>query len=78
MIAYTTLTVAAVSTGLFTRLLITILAFFQRALKDLTGPRSTLVVQRFFGEHATATSALAWSGASAREQPLFFSWPAWP
>ncbi len=45
---HTTLTVAAVLTGLFTRLL-TILAFFRRALKYLTGLESTLVMQRFFG-----------------------------
>jgi uncharacterized membrane protein len=41
------LIVAAISTGLFTGLLMTILAFFQRALKDLTASEFTLVMQRF-------------------------------
>lgn len=41
------LIVAAISTGLFTELLMTILAFFQRALKDLTASAFTLVMQRF-------------------------------
>ena len=35
---HATLTVAAFSTELFTMLLMTILALFQRALKYLTGP----------------------------------------
>jgi hypothetical protein len=39
--------VSVVSTGLFTGLLMTILAFFQRALKDLSGPQFALVRQRF-------------------------------
>jgi uncharacterized membrane protein len=43
------LIVAVISTGLFTGLLMTILAFFQRALKDLTAPEFTLVMQRFLG-----------------------------
>ena len=43
------LIVAAISTGLFTGLLMTILAFFQRVLKDLTAPEFTLVIQRFLG-----------------------------
>jgi len=43
------LIVAAISTGLFTGLLMTILAFFQRALKDLTASEFTLVMQRFLG-----------------------------
>jgi hypothetical protein len=41
--------IAVVSTGLFTGLLMTILAFFQKALKDLTGPQFALVIQRFLG-----------------------------
>lgn len=41
--------VSVVSTGLFTGLLMTILAFFQRALKDLSGPQFALVRQRFLG-----------------------------
>ena len=43
----TLLSVSVVSTGLFTGLLMTILAFFQRALKDLSGPQFALVMQRF-------------------------------
>lgn len=43
------LIVAAISTGLFTGLLMTILAFFQRALKNLTASEFTLVMQRFLG-----------------------------
>jgi uncharacterized membrane protein len=43
------LIVAVISTGLFTGLLMTILAFFQRVLKDLTAPEFTLVMQRFLG-----------------------------
>ena len=34
--------VSVVSTGLFTGLLMTILAFFQRALKDLSGPQGAV------------------------------------
>jgi uncharacterized membrane protein len=41
--------VTAVTTGLFTGLLMTILFFFQRALKDLSGPEFALVMQRFLG-----------------------------
>ncbi len=41
--------VAVVSTGLFTGLLMTVLFFFQRALKDLSGPDFALVMQRFLG-----------------------------
>ena len=41
--------ISVVSTGLFTGLLMTILAFFQRALKDLSGPQFALVRQRFLG-----------------------------
>ena len=41
------LIVAAVTTGLFTGLLMTILAFFQKALMDLTAYEFTLVMQRF-------------------------------
>ncbi|MDQ3794558.1 MAG: DUF1772 domain-containing protein [Actinomycetota bacterium] len=41
------LTVAVISTGLFTGLLMTILAFFQKALKDLTASEFALVMHRF-------------------------------
>jgi hypothetical protein len=43
------LIVAAISTGLFTGLLMTILAFFQRVPKDLTASEFTLVMHRFLG-----------------------------
>ena|SRR3712207_4919316 len=43
------LIVAVISTGLFTGLLMTLVAFFQRALKDLSAPEFTLVMQRFLG-----------------------------
>jgi uncharacterized membrane protein len=43
------LIIAAISTGLFTGLLMTILAFFQKVLKDLTASEFTLVMQRFLG-----------------------------
>jgi uncharacterized membrane protein len=43
------LIVAVISTGLFTGLMMTILAFFQRILKDLTAREFTLVMQRFLG-----------------------------
>src|SRR5918999_1884414 len=36
-----------VSTGLFTGLLMTVVFFFERALKDLSGPEFALVMQRF-------------------------------
>lgn len=39
--------VVVVSTGLFTGLLMTVFFFFQRALKDLTGPVFAEVMQRF-------------------------------
>jgi hypothetical protein len=39
--------IAVVSTGLFTGLLMTIVFFFERALKDLSGPEFVLVMQRF-------------------------------
>src|SRR3712207_5643202 len=35
------------STGLFTGLLMTVKSYFERALKDLSGPEFTLVMQRF-------------------------------
>ena len=35
------------STGLFTGLLMTVLFFFERALKDLSGPEFALVMRRF-------------------------------
>jgi uncharacterized membrane protein len=41
--------VGVISTGLFAGLLMTILAFFQRALKDLSASHFTLVMQRFLG-----------------------------
>ena len=50
------LIVAVISTGLFTGLLMTILAFFQRALKDLTTPEFTLVMQRFLGALRTRST----------------------
>jgi uncharacterized membrane protein len=43
------LAVAALSTGLFTGLLMTLLAFFHRALRDLSGPEFALVMRRFLG-----------------------------
>ena len=43
------LIVAVISTGLFTGLLMTILAFFERVLRDLTSSEFTLVMQRFLG-----------------------------
>ena len=39
--------IAVISTGLFTGLLMTVLFFFERALKDLSGPEFALVMQRF-------------------------------
>ncbi len=42
-----TLGVAVLSTGLFTGLLMTVLFFFERALKDLSGSEFALVMQRF-------------------------------
>src|SRR5918999_5333811 len=39
--------IAIVSTGLFTGLLMTVLFFFERALKDLSGPEFATVMQRF-------------------------------
>ena len=39
--------IAVVSTGLFTGLLMTVLFFFERALKDLSGPEFATVMQRF-------------------------------
>ncbi len=41
------LVLAAVSTGLFTGLLVTILAYFQKALKGLSAPEFALVMRRF-------------------------------
>jgi uncharacterized membrane protein len=38
---------AVLSTGLFTGLLMTVVFFFERALKDLSGPEFALVMQRF-------------------------------
>src|SRR3712207_1428854 len=43
------LLVAALSTGLFTGLVMTLVAFFHRALRDLPGPQFALVMQRFLG-----------------------------
>jgi predicted membrane channel-forming protein YqfA (hemolysin III family) len=39
--------IAVLSTGLFTGLLMTVKFYFERALKDLSGPEFTLVMQRF-------------------------------
>ena len=39
--------VVVVSTGLFTGLLMTVLFFFERALRDLSGTEFTIVMQRF-------------------------------
>ena len=39
--------IIVVSTGLFTGLLMTVVFFFERALKDLSGPQFALVMQRF-------------------------------
>jgi hypothetical protein len=39
--------ITVVSTGLFTGLLMTVVFFFERALKDLSGPEFALVMQRF-------------------------------
>ena len=41
--------IAVVSTGLFTGLLMTVLFFFERELKNLSGPEFALVMQRFLG-----------------------------
>lgn len=46
-LAHVLLGVTVLSTGLFTGLLMTVFFFFQRALKDLTGPEFALVMQRF-------------------------------
>jgi hypothetical protein len=43
------LIVAAVSTGLFTGLVMTLLAFFQRTWKDLTDSEFSLEIQKFLG-----------------------------
>jgi uncharacterized membrane protein len=39
--------VVVISTGLFTGLLMTVLFFFERALRDLSGTEFTVVMQRF-------------------------------
>ena len=52
-LVHVVLIVAVISTGLFTGLLMTIVAFFQRALKDLAAPEFTLVMQRFLGAART-------------------------
>jgi hypothetical protein len=39
--------IIVISTGLFTGLLMTVLFFFERALRDLSGTEFTLVMQRF-------------------------------
>jgi hypothetical protein len=43
------LAVTVISTGLFTGLLMTVLFFFERALKDLSGPEFALVMRCFLG-----------------------------
>ena len=44
---YVLLGIAVFSTGLFTGLLMTVKFFFERALRDLSGPEFALVMQRF-------------------------------
>ena len=44
---YVLLGIAVFSTGLFTGLLMTVKFFFERALRDLSGPEFVLVMQRF-------------------------------
>jgi hypothetical protein len=39
--------ITVLSTGLFTGLLKTVVFFFQKALRDLSGPQFALVMQRF-------------------------------
>jgi hypothetical protein len=39
--------ITVLSTGLFTGLLMTVVFFFQKALRDLSGPQFALVMQRF-------------------------------
>ena len=43
------LVVAALSSGLFTGLLMTLIAFFHKGLRDLPAPHFALVMQRFLG-----------------------------
>ena len=43
------LVVAALSSGLFTGLLMTLIAFFHKGLRDLPAPQFALVMQRFLG-----------------------------
>jgi hypothetical protein len=43
------LAISVFSTGLFTGLLMTVVFFFQRALKELSGSEFALVMQRFLG-----------------------------
>ena len=47
--AHIALAVAALSTGLFTGLLMTLVAYFHKALRDLSGPEFALVMRRFLG-----------------------------
>jgi uncharacterized membrane protein len=46
-LAHVSLALAVLSAGLFTGLLMTVLFFFERALKDLSGSEFALVMQRF-------------------------------
>jgi uncharacterized membrane protein len=56
---YALMVITILSTGLFTGLLMTVVFFFQRALRDLTAPQFALVMQRFL--------------AIARTHPLTFA-----
>ena len=47
ILAHVFLGVTVFSTGLFTGLLMTVLFFFERALKELSGSEVALVMQRF-------------------------------
>jgi hypothetical protein len=46
-LAHVLLGMIVLSTGLFTGLLMTVKFFFERALKDLSGPEFALVMRRF-------------------------------
>ncbi len=50
------LIVAIISTGLFTGLLMTILAFFQRVLEELAAPEFTLGMQRLLAVARTRST----------------------
>jgi uncharacterized membrane protein len=46
-VIYVLVGIVVISTGLFTGLLMTVLFFFERALRDLSGPEFATVMQRF-------------------------------